>query len=147
MTTKSMPATNTAWVRAVLIGGGAGLVGGLVFGLMMAAQGMLPMVGMLIGQDNPTVGFIVHMVISAFIGAIFGGIAARLPSGWAASVVGGGIYGVIWWVLGALILMPLMLGMNDMVLQIGDMQISSLIGHVVFGILMGVAYRFLTERM
>lgn len=147
MATKTLPTTNAAWLRTALLGAGAGLVGGLVFGLMMASQGMLPMVGMLIGQDNATVGFIVHMVISAFIGATFGVIATRFPSGWAASIVGGGIYGVIWWVLGALILMPLMLGMSHMVLQIGDMQISSLIGHVIFGVLMGAAHRLLVERL
>jgi uncharacterized membrane protein YagU involved in acid resistance len=133
--------------RSLLLGAIGGLAGGIVFGIMMGMQNMLPMVGMLVGQENALIGFVVHMVISAFIGGTFGLIATRLPSGFATLVIVGAIYGVLWWVLGALILMPLMLGMNAMVLQIGEMQISSLVGHVVFGLLMGAAYKIASNRL
>lgn len=133
--------------RSVILGVGAGLAGGLVFGVMMAAMGMLPMVGMLVGQDNAVIGFVVHMAISAFIGATFGLIAPRLPASWTARVIGGGIYGIVWWVLGALILMPLMLGMSQMVFVIEQMQINSLIGHILFGVVMGAAFKALSERL
>jgi uncharacterized membrane protein YagU involved in acid resistance len=56
------------------------------------------------------------------------------------------MYGIIWWVLGALILMPIMLGMNAMVLQIGDMQWMSLIGHIVFGVILTIAYKVQSDR-
>lgn len=49
----------------------AGIVG-VVFGMLMAMMGMLPMVGMLVGVENAAVGFGVHLVNSAIIGAIFG---------------------------------------------------------------------------
>ena len=61
-------------------------------------------------------------------------------------MVAGMIYGVIWWVLGALILMPLMLGMSAMVLQIGDTQWASLMGHAIFGIITGYVYAALGNR-
>ncbi len=133
-------------MRYVGWGLAGGLAGGVVFGLMMGVQGMLPMVGMLVGQDNLIVGAIVHMAISAFIGATFGVIATRLPIGLPVALVAGAIYGVVWWVLGALILMPLMLGMNAMVLQIGEMQINSLIGHILFGVIMGGVTHLLVSR-
>ncbi|MCU0476935.1 MAG: DUF1440 domain-containing protein [Anaerolineae bacterium] len=124
-----------------------GAVGGVAFGVMMGMQGMLPMVGMLIGQDNAVVGFVVHMLISAFIGATFGVIASRVGGGkLPTTLIVGTLYGVVWWVLGALILMPLMLGMNAMVLQVGQMQINSLIGHAIFGVLMGGVYHVASSR-
>lgn len=132
---------------AVKAGTIAGLGGGLVFGVMMGMMGMLPMVGMLVGQENAVVGFIVHMIISAFIGATFGVIAARLPLGWATAIIEGSVYGIIWWVLGALIMMPLMLGMTQMVFVIGSPQWMSLIGHVIFGAVTGVLFMPLSRRM
>ena len=125
----------------------AGLGGGLVFGILMGMMGMLPMVGMLVRQENSIVGFIVHMIISAFIGATFGVTAARLPSGCATAIIGGGVYGMVWWVLGALIMMPLMLGMTQMVFVIGGPQWMSLLGHVIYGVVTGVLFVPLSRRL
>jgi uncharacterized membrane protein YagU involved in acid resistance len=111
----------------------AGLAGGVVFGIMMAMMGMLPMVGMLIGVENAIVGFIVHLVISAFIGAVYGIVIGRFSNTWPVALVGGAVNGVVWWVLGALILMPLMLGMSEMVFSIGQPQWMSLLGHLIYG--------------
>jgi uncharacterized membrane protein YagU involved in acid resistance len=138
--------SQNALTRSAIAGIIGGIGGGIVFGLMMGVQGMLPMVGMLIGQDNALVGFVVHMLISAFIGATFGVIAQRVPSTLVVRLIAGAVYGVVWWVLGALVLMPVMLGMSAMVLQIGDMQISSLVGHLVFGVIMGGIYHVASAR-
>ena len=124
----------------------AGLAGGLIFGMMMAIMGMLPMIGMLIGQESSFVGFIVHMGISAVFGGAFGLVAARLFSGWTQTLIAGAIYGVIVWVVGALVMMPLMLGMNEMVLQIGQAQWMSLIGHIIFGLITGGVFVWLNQR-
>jgi uncharacterized membrane protein YagU involved in acid resistance len=132
---------------AIKAGAIAGLGGGLVFGILMGMMGMLPMVGMLVGQENAVVGFIVHMIISAFIGATFGVIAARLLSGWAPAIIGGGVYGMVWWVLGALIMMPLMLGMTQMVFVIGGPQWMSLMGHVIYGVVTGILFVPLSRRL
>jgi uncharacterized membrane protein YagU involved in acid resistance len=94
-------------------------------------MGMLPMVGMLIRVENAVVGFIVHMVISAFIGAVYGIVAGRFVFSAINALIGGVINGVVWWVLGALILMPLLLGMTQMVFAIGQAQWMSLLGHLI----------------
>jgi uncharacterized membrane protein YagU involved in acid resistance len=124
----------------------AGLAGGLVFGAMMAMQGMLPMVGMLVRVESALVGFIVHMFISAIAGAIFGLLAVRLPAGWGPALGAGAVYGVIWWIGGALILMPLLPGMPEMVFQIGEMQWMSLLGHLIFGLITAVVFVLLARR-
>jgi uncharacterized membrane protein YagU involved in acid resistance len=146
-TTTVDQASNQSFVRSIIRGAVAGLVGGMVFGMLMAMMNMLPMVGMLVGQENAVVGFIVHMLISAFIGATFGAIATRLPHSWGVLLGAGAAYGMVWWVLGALIMMPLMLGMNEMVFVIGQTQWMSLMGHVIFGLVTGAAFKFLLNRL
>jgi hypothetical protein len=56
------------------------------------------------------------------------------------------INGVIWWVLGALALMPIGLGMANMVLQIGTAQWLSLMGHLIYGIVTGLLFVWLIRR-
>jgi len=124
----------------------AGLAGGVVFGMMMGMMGMLPMVGMLVRQDNALVGFIVHMLISAFIGAIYGVATTQLPQGWFAAAIGGMVNGVIWWVLGALVLMPIGLGMTQMVLVVGQTQWLSLMGHLIYGFITALAFVPLSKK-
>ncbi|MBB6171935.1 putative membrane protein YagU involved in acid resistance [Nocardiopsis mwathae] len=110
----------------------AGLAGGVVFGMLMAMTGMLPMVAMLVGSESAVVGGAVHLVISAAIGLVFGILAGAfahriLP------VLGAGLgYGLVWWVLGALVLMPTMMGMP--VFMIDEAAVMSLMGHAVYGL-------------
>ena len=132
--------THASFGTRIISGAIAGVAGGIVFGILMAMTGMLPMVGMLVGVESAAVGFLVHLVNSAVIGAIFGVLAWGLADR-AGPVLGAGlVYGVIWWVLGALILMPLWLSvtadpmMRDMVFVVGQDQWLSLMGHVLFGL-------------
>lgn len=123
----------------------AGLIGGSVFGVQMAAMGMLPMVADMIGSDSVVIGFVLHMLISATIGVTFAVAMVFVPKGWLASLGAGIAWGIVWWVLGALIIMPLVLGMSDMVLVIEEMQLMSLNGHVMFGIVMAGFYTLITQ--
>lgn len=131
-------------VRGVI----AGLGGGVVFGMMMAMMGMLSMVAGLVGSESPVVGALVHMVISAAIGAFYGAalILGRFTLSTGFAVISGMINGVIWWVLGALIMMPIGLGMANMVFQIGTAQWLSLMGHLIYGIVTGLLFVWLVRR-
>jgi uncharacterized membrane protein YagU involved in acid resistance len=131
----------------------AGVAGGVVFGVLMAMMGTLPMVGMLIGVDNAVVGFGVHLVNSAVIGVIFGVLVWPL-AGKIGPLLGAGVVcGVVWWVLGALLIMPLWLSvtadpmMRDMVFHVGKDQWLSLMGHVIFGLVTAGALYGLRRRM
>jgi uncharacterized membrane protein YagU involved in acid resistance len=124
----------------------AGVGGGIVFGMMMAMMGMLPMVAMLVGSENAIVGFSVHLAISAGIGAFYGLVASRLRQTMGTAIVAGAINGMVWWVLGALVVMPLMLGMGAMVLQIGQAQWMSLLGHLIFGVITALLFIPLSRR-
>lgn len=147
-TTVHPTATNTRIAHGAL----AGIIGGIVFGVLMAMTGMLPMIGMLIGVPNPAVGFAVHLVNSAIIGTLFG-LVSRPLAGTIGPLLATGLgYGVLWWVLGALLIMPLWLSltadptMRAMVFHIGQAQWLSLVGHVLYGLVTAAALYALHRR-
>ncbi len=137
---------NTKKVIQGLLGG---LAGGLVFGMMMGMMGMLVMIGKMVGQPSAVVGFFVHMVNSAIIGVgftlLFGHQVTRVKAG-----AGFGMfYGVIWWVLGPLTLMPFMMGMGFGVnwnLAAITTALPSLVGHLMYGVILGITYAVLERR-
>jgi hypothetical protein len=138
--------TNISSINLATKGAIAGLAGGVVFGMMMGMMGMLPMIGMLVGVQNAIVGFIVHMLISAFIGAVYGIVAGRFTLNTTNALIGGMINSVVWWMLGALILMPVGLGMANMVFVIGQTQWLSLMGHVIYGLITAFVFIPLAKR-
>ena len=124
-----------------------GLVGGVVFGMMMAMMGMLPMIGKMVGQPNAVAGFAVHLFISAGIGAAFALFLGPFVQSNSRGAVLGTFYGALWWVLGPLTMMPLMMGMGLGVnwnLAAATKMMPSLMGHLIFGVLLGLSYARLT---
>lgn len=139
--TTSRPATGVAPAGQGVAGG---LAGGVVFGLVMTVTGMMPMVAMLVGSESPAVGWLVHLAISAVLGAAFGLLLAgrvRTPARGAALGLG---YGALWWVLGPLLLMPAAMGMP--LLVVGPGAVTSLAGHLAFGLVLGLVVAALRRR-
>lgn len=132
--------------RALWLGAVAGLIGGIPFGIMMGMMGMMPMIGMLVRVESAFVGVLVHAAISAITGAIYGFFAVRFPQTWGNAAIAGLAYGVIWWVLGALILMPALLGMFQMIFVIERTQWMSLLGHIIFGEVLALSFVWLYRR-
>ncbi len=107
-----------------------GVIAGYIF-LAYAGPGMQDMVGGMIGADS-FVGFILHIIISIVIGALYTGIFMQyvdLGNPLVNIVVGGLIYGLIWWIIGGNIVMPIVAGGDILQLSIGP----SFYGHIVFG--------------
>ena len=121
-----------------------GLAGGLVFGVMMGMMGMLPMIAKMAGGSSPAVGFLVHLVISAVIGIGFALLVGGRVGTIGATTASGLAYGLAWWFLGPLTLMPMMMGMGVM-WKTGAMSAAmpSLIGHLVYGGILGAVYGWL----
>jgi hypothetical protein len=148
-TTISTTSGRIALPRAATLGVAGGIAGGLAFGMLMAIQGMLPMVAALIGSDSAVVGFGVHLAISAGAGLLLGLAVAARPALVAtplAAVATGALYGVAWWIVGALIAMPLLLGMGAMVMVIEQAQLMSLMGHIVFGVVAALVVHVATRQ-
>jgi hypothetical protein len=144
----------------VLAGGVAGIVGGIVFGVMMqmmtaptpegARIPMMAMVAMVVRSESIAVGWLYHLFNSAVIGALFGAILGQQVRGLGGGIGWGAAWGIVWWVLGALVLMPLFLGMPAFApLQMPPMRpvaMGSLAGHLVYGVVMGALFAKLHAR-
>lgn len=127
--------------KKYLAGAVAGLAGGIVFGGMMQAMDVMPMVAALVGSTSVFVGWLVHLVISVIIALFFvwwfGMKSTSLGKGAAYGV----LHGFIWWILGALIAMPVMLGMGVQFANMFErMNVLSLVGHLVYGVIVGLVF-------
>jgi uncharacterized membrane protein YagU involved in acid resistance len=121
-----------------------GIAGGIVFGLLLQMMGMIGMIAQLVGSSSPAVGWIVHLAISAFIGATFALLLGSRVTRLMPAAVFGMVYGAVWWVLGALLIMPAQLGMPVFMLNAAAWQ--SLMGHLLFGLVLGLVYAMLVRR-
>ncbi len=133
----------------IRIGIYSGWLGGVVFGVMMAMMGMLPMIGQMVGHPSAVTGFLFHLFISAVIGASFATFFDRLVQGASGGLGYGLVYGAFWWLLGPLTLMPLMMGMGLGVnwnATAASQMLPSLIGHLIYGAILGVSYAWLRSR-
>ncbi|WP_243400565.1 hypothetical protein [Arthrobacter sp. Bz4] len=129
----------------IMAGAVGGLAGGVVFGGLMAMMGMLGMIASLVGSSSAIVGFLVHLVISVLIGlALTIPGAGVLRKGLIISAVVGLVYGMLWWVLGPLLIMPTMMGMPLFTFDAGSG--ASLMGHAVYGLIVGLVASLIIRR-
>lgn len=150
-------------MRTVLTAGAvAGLLAGVVFGLMMqmmsapgpggSSMPMMAMVAQIVGSSSVAVGWLYHLFNSAVIGAAFGLLLGGRVGGSVrrGAALGAG-YGILWWILGGLILMPLFLGMPPLApVRMAPMRpvaMGSLVGHLVYGVVLGVSLARLLENV
>jgi len=145
MSTASASSLTAALPTRLVAGVIGGLAGGVLFGILMQMMDMIPMVAMLVGSESAAVGWLVHLAIAAFIGATYALLFARWADRLATGVVAGLGYGLVWWVLGALILMPAKLGMD--VFMFNTMAWQSLMGHLIYGLALGVVYALVHPRL
>lgn len=138
----------------------AGLMAGIPFGLAMQMMSaptpdgqiipMMGMVAMVVRSQSLFVGWAYHLFNSAVIGAIFALLLGSQAKSYTASVLWGFLYGVGWWILGGLVLMPMLLGMPIFApLAMVDMRpvaLGSLLGHVMYGLILGLGYVWLGTR-
>ena len=147
MATTAEPRAGFSLGQRIVGGVVGGVAGGLVFGAMMAAMGMLPMIASVVGSSSALIGFLYHMFNSVVIGAIFGLLFGAQSHNYGLGAALGLLYGAIWWVLGPMILMPLLLGMG---LQFGAAftppMLMSLVGHLLYGLITGLVYVAYTHR-
>lgn len=139
----------------------AGLLGGVVFGIMMQMMnaptpegGQMPMMAMVakvVRSDSMAAGWIYHLFNSAVIGAIFGWLLGSRSHAYGAGLGWGALYGFAWWILGGLILMPLLLGMPAfaplMMEPMRPVAMGSLIGHLIYGVILGGGFAMLTHGL
>jgi len=124
-----------------------GLVGGLLFSLIMLQIDFLPSVADLVGSNSEVTGFFVHLAISLIVGASYG-LLFRQQSYGIGSALGWGVsYGLLWSILGPLTLAPVFLGAAPLwTIEAMAQVFPNLIGHLVYGAGLGVTFYFLEAR-
>ncbi|MET3707306.1 hypothetical protein [Arthrobacter sp. UYEF6] len=142
----SRPTSATGIGRRVLAGVAGGIAGGIVFGMLMAMMDMLPVIASIVGSASAVVGFGVHLMISVMIGlGLTVLLGNRFLTGYGRGALVGLGYGAIWWVLGPLMIMPVMMGMPLFTVDLTALM--SLMGHMIYGVILGVvAVRVLKSR-
>jgi uncharacterized membrane protein YagU involved in acid resistance len=124
----------TLTLRALGWGAAASFAGGLTFSVVMVAVGFLPTVASLVGGSSPWLGFFVHLGISTLIGMTYGILFRREAPNFGSGVAWGLVYGLIWWFLGPLTLLPVLLGGPlTWTTTAAHIFLPSLIGHLLYG--------------
>ncbi len=132
-----------SWSRAIVVGGLGGIVGGYVFGKWMEQVNFFPLIAGLVNSDSRMVGVTLHYIFAIIIGATFGVLFQRDVRGFGSSMGWGVGYGIFWWFLGPLTIMPLWQGQPvplDWSFERGRLLFGSLVGHIVYGLLLGLIY-------
>lgn len=127
--------------RAIIVGGLAGIIGGWAFGKWMAQVNFYPLVAGLINSDSMMVGVTLHFIFALVIGASFGVLFQRDVRGYGSSMGWGAGYGLLWWFLGPLTILPIWAGRRlDWSYQHGSVLFGSLVGHILYGLIVGLIY-------
>jgi uncharacterized membrane protein YagU involved in acid resistance len=127
--------------RALIVGALAGVVGGWAFGKWMEQINFFLIIAGLVNSTSREVGIALHFAIAIVIGMSFGLLFQRDVRGYGSSLGWGMAYGLFWWFLGPLTLLPLLQGNPlDWSYMRGSALFGSLIGHIVYGLILGLIY-------
>ena len=147
-TTVERPTEQFAWKGGAL----AGLAGGVVMGAMLTTQ-MTPVIEVAIpsmyGLEGLAAGWVAHLFHSVVLGVVFAGVASALGYGDSVGRSAGlGVgYGVVLWVVLAALVMPIWLGAVGSPANppFPNFNPMSLVGHVVYGLVVGVVFPYVRE--
>ncbi|MBV8514360.1 MAG: hypothetical protein JO260_03580, partial [Acidobacteria bacterium] len=128
--------------RAVVAGGFAGIVGGAIFSSWVASGDYYPLLAGF-GRLNLSHFNLVllHFAVAVLVGISFGFLFQRDVKGPGSCMGWGLCYGILWWFLAHLTLLPwLAQGKFDWSAGHAASVFGSLVGHILYGLIVGVAY-------
>ena len=137
----------TKALRAVARGTLSGVVGGALFTVVLLSVGGLPVIAGLVGGSSVAVGLLVHLAVAVVLGASYGLLFRQAALDYEAALGWGISYGVLWWLLGGLTLLPVLLG-GSPAWGAADLAAGfpSLVGHLAYGAGLGVSLVWLERR-
>jgi hypothetical protein len=135
------------FLRSIEWGGLAGLVGGLVSIPVMAATGILPKIAGLDTSFGGIRGLLIHLLVSTGIGMTYGLLFRNEAPSIGLGIPWGFLFGVIWWYVGPLTLLPLLLtGVYDWRASAASTLLPSLLGHLIYGGATALTFLLLERR-
>jgi len=134
-------------LRSLSWGAAAGLVGGIVASPVLLATHALPKI---VGLDTSLSGFrglFLHLVVSAAIGMTYGLLFRNEASSLGLGVAWGWLFGLIWWFVGPMTLLPLLVtGVCDWSTDAASALLPSLMGHLIYGATTAFAFLLMDRR-
>jgi hypothetical protein len=130
-----------SWGRAIVVGGVAGTVAGLVFSRWMYEGEFYPLLSGLGILHSKAQMVEAHFAIALVIGALFGLLFQTDVLGLGSSMGWGLGFGIFWWFLGPLTILPAIRGdALDWSADQGTALFGALVGHIIYGLILGVIY-------
>jgi hypothetical protein len=141
--TKGVITMNIGFGKSLQLGLYGGIAGGIVFGIMMQMMGKMAMISGMVGSESAAAGWFIHMVISVIFGASFGWLAVVIKNTVAAAV----LFGIMIWVAGPLLIMPMIMGMGTNITNAftGE-QLMNLLTHLFFAAVVAATYKVLSPK-
>jgi len=137
----SRPDKKFAWGRAIVAGGLAGTLGGLIFGRWVSSGDYFPLLAGFGELSSRRMTISLHFAVALLIGVAFGLLFQRDVRGYGSCMGWGLGFGIFWWFFGPLTLLRLASGMPlDWSAEQGSAVFGSLVGHILYGLILGVAY-------
>jgi uncharacterized membrane protein len=135
----------------------AGLIAGIVFTLVAlfletAMPGgehtsMLIVLAEALHSHGRLAGWVACLIYTVIIGGIFGGLVSAEPATEPRLLVWGGLYGLAWWIVSGLLLIPALLGKVPLSSAALDamkpVALASLVEHVLYGVVLGIVFALL----
>ena len=135
------PNQKFAWGRAISAGASAGTLGGFVFGRWVSSGGYFPLLVGFGELHSRAATILLHFAVALLIGVTFGLLFQRDVRGYGSCMGWGLGFGIFWWFFGPLTILRLAAGMPlDWSAEQGSAVFGSLVGHILYGLILGVAY-------
>lgn len=125
----------------------AGLIGGAVSAPIMVATGVISRIAGVEGGLPVVRGLALHLVVSAAIGMTYGLLFRQEGLSLGRGISWGWVFGLIWWYLGPLTLLPLIrTGEADWRPEAASALLPSLLGHLAYGAVTALTFLLLQRR-
>ncbi len=112
-------------------GGILGIIASFLYLAYMGSGEISVIAGILGAGSAAIIGFTLFLIGSAIFGAIYTGWVENLATGGWQTLVVGLVYGIIWWIISANIIVPAVTGGDVLALDLGGAQFYA---HIISGV-------------
>ena len=134
------------WGRAMVAGGLAGLLAGFIFDRWMSAGDYFPLLAGLSHTPSRAASLALQFGIAVLMGVVFGILFQRDVRSYGSCMGWGVGYAILWWFLGPITILPLLSRTPlDWSAENGSAVFGSLVGHILYGLILGVTYATLDK--
>ena len=142
----NMAETQFHWGRAMVAGGLAGLLAGFIFDRWMSAGDYFPLLSGLSDSPSRAASLTLQFGIAVLMGVVFGILFQRDVRSYGSCMGWGVGYAILWWFLGPITILPLLSRSPlDWSAENGSAMFGSLVGHILYGLILGVSYATLDK--